>query len=102
MNNLIAESIKRFREKFEVRNYEIDAHAWDIHVNDRPEGIELFLKQELTAIAEKTREDTLNEFSEYCHKVYNGTTLQNGEWEYSYKKEVITMVEGFLSDKESK
>ena len=102
MNNLIAESIKRFGEKFthDPRCPAIEDDNEDCFcVFGKAED---FFKQELTSIKEKTREDTLNEFSEYCHKFYNGTTLQNGEWEYSYKKEVITMVEGFLSDKESK
>lgn len=53
-------------------------------------------------ITNMTHKELLEDFAEYCHQFYNGTTLQNGEWEYSYKNEVISMIEGYLKSKKSK
>lgn len=45
----------------------------------------------------------LEEFADYCHLFYNGCSLKkDGEYEYSYKTEVVCMIEGFLEYRKNK
>ena len=45
----------------------------------------------------------LEDFAEYCHSFYTGCQKSDSdEWEYSYKNEVVFMIDGYLEDKQSK
>jgi len=85
MNNLIAESIKRFRETIHIDGL----LACDV---------EKFLKQELTSIAEKTREETLWEVSTEVHKMTN----KYGEGYMAAVVDVKSILARLNTDKESK
>jgi len=39
----IKEILAEFDREFIVRNYEVDAHATDVHITDRPEEIKSFI-----------------------------------------------------------
>lgn len=41
-------------------------------------------------------EKLLQDFSEYCHKHYQGCSEENGKWIYSYDNEIVNYIEGFL------
>ena len=98
MNNLIAESIKRFGEKFthDPRCLAIEDDNEDcVCVFGKAED---FFKQELTAIAEKTREDTLWEVSTEVHKMTN----KYGEGYMAAVVDVKSILASLDADKESK
>lgn len=51
------------------------------------------------ALALRNQVATLNEFAEFCHNYYTGTSraYPGAKWEYGYEQEVITMAELFIA-----
>ena len=55
--------------------------------------------EEIMQLFNEAKEEMLEDFAEYCHTKYNGTTrTENDDWEYSYKDEVIIMAEEYLKN----
>jgi len=93
----IDESIKRLRERFypELSKMVDDVKGADVEIDIK--HLEDFLKQELEAIAEKTREDTKKEILKDIATAYHGTDDSSEGATVLFIK-----IRDKLSDKESK
>jgi len=99
MNDLIAESIKRFNDlaRKEIKHYDNMCDRGDFCICLQDVQAD-FLKQELTSIAEKTREETLWEISTEVHKMTN----KYGEGYMAAVVDVKSILARLNTDKESK
>ena len=53
--------LKAFEEQFISRDWEEDAHAWDINITNRPEEIVSFIRKALQAKEKEVREEIARE-----------------------------------------
>lgn len=60
--------------------------------------LDIHLKRFEQALS-SSKQEVIEDFAEFCHTKYNGTTqlLNSGDWEYSYKQEVVTMAKEYLN-----
>ena len=45
------------------------------------------------------KKEEIKEIGDFCHEKYLGCTLEKGIWHYSYKDEVINMIEEYYKQK---